>query len=133
MKSIKNHFIFKALIFFLFFFLLKELTYLLIEDYFVVRFRFNNLNQGLYYQIFVFIFVIIQIFFYYLFSNIYKKVKLFWSLFLFILSLITSFYFNSLLFYIFNDEYAYSYLKILSNRLVNNLNNFILAFFKIKY
>lgn len=110
-KTIKNNFFVKALIFIFFFLIIKELVYLLIEDYFIIRFRFTNLDQGLYYEIFMSLFVIIQIFVYYLFINIYKDVKLFWRVLFLIISVISTFYMNSMLFYMYSEEFAYSYIK----------------------
>lgn len=111
MKTIKKNFFVKALLVIFFFLIMKELVYLLIEDYFIIRFRFTNLEQGLYYEIFIFLFIIIQIFAYYLFINLYKNVKLFWRVLLFLTSFISGFYLNSLLFYMFSEEFAYSYIK----------------------
>lgn len=111
MKTIKNNFFVKALMFIFFFLIMRELVYLLIEDYFIIRFRFTNLDQGLYYEIFMSLFVIIQIFVYHLFINLYKNVKLFWRVLFLIISVISTFYINSMLFYMFSEEFAYNYIK----------------------
>ena len=118
MKTIKNNFFVKALIFIFFFLFMKELVYLLIEDYFIIRFRFTNLDQGLYYEIFMSLFVITQIFVYHFFVNIYKNVKIFWRVLFLVISVVSAFYINSILFYInsilfymFSEEFAYNYIK----------------------
>ena len=111
MKSIKDNFLFKISIFVILYLLLKELTYLLIEDYFVIGFRFYHVRQVFYCGIFISIFVIFQIFIYHVFVNIYKNTKIFQSLLLFIISLISSFYISSMFFYAFSDVYSYDYMK----------------------
>lgn len=109
MEKIKNNFFVRILIFILFYLFIKELIYWLIEDYFIVRFRFHSLKQGLYSEISIVVFALIQIFVYYLFTNIYKSVKLLWRLILFVIASIIAFYSNSMIFYIFSEEYTYSY------------------------
>ena len=107
----KNNKLFKTVLFVLLFLILKELVYLLIGDFYLVRFRLHTLNHGFYVSVYVIVFVIIQLFLNYVIYYLFKNLNFIVSVLVFFVAIIGSFYANSLVYRRFSEEYSYGFIK----------------------
>lgn len=109
--EIKNNKLFKTVWFVLLFLILKELVYLLIGDFYLVRFRLHTLNHGFYVSVYVIVFVIIQLFLNYVIYYLFKNLNFIVSVLVFFVAIIGSFYANALVYRSFSEEYSYEFIK----------------------
>lgn len=101
----------KVAIFILLFFLIKEMIYLLTEDFSPISFVFFEISQLLKYQISILVFTLVVMFFFYLSDVLFDKVNYFWKIISLFVSLILSFYVVSFFFLLNVDRLYYPRIK----------------------
>lgn len=107
----KNNRLVKVILVILLFLILKELVYLLIGDFYLVRFRLHTLNHGFFVSIYVLVFVVVQLFSYYVTYYLLKNLNNIVSILVFFAVIIISFYVNSLIYSNFSKEYSFEFIK----------------------
>lgn len=109
--EMKNNRLVKVILFILLFLILKELVYLLIGDFYLVRFRLHTLNHGFFVSIYVLVFVVVQLFSCYVTYYLLKNLNNIVSILVFFAVIIISFYVNSLIYSNFSEEYSFEFIK----------------------
>lgn len=106
-KKIRDVFIFIVL-----FFLIKEMTYILIEDYSIIKISFFEMSQAAKYKIQVFIFSIAMTFIFGVFNTMFIKLSFLFKLLFLVLAFLLGFYAISYWYSLKIDTLYYSNIKL---------------------